>query len=37
MVRSIESSVELFLKHSDQTLQDYEGDSFLIVNLMAQN
>lgn len=35
--RSPESSLDLFIKHADQTLSDYEGDSFLLVNLLAQS
>ena len=33
--RSIESSLELFLKHADSLHSDYESETFLIVNLLA--
>lgn len=34
--RSLESSVDAFIKHSDSLMRDYEGKSFLMVNLLCK-
>ena len=36
MDRSIEASTEVFLKHTDSILNDYESDRFLMINLLAR-
>jgi len=33
--RSIESTIEVFLKHAENLMNDYESDNFLIANLLA--
>jgi hypothetical protein len=29
--------MEVFIKHCESLIRDYEGESFLIVNLLGQN
>jgi hypothetical protein len=33
--RSLDSSEDAFIRHSESVFKDYEGDSFLIVNLLS--
>jgi hypothetical protein len=29
--------MEIFIKHCESLVKDYEGESFLVVNLLGQN
>lgn len=35
--RSLESSVDAFIKHSESLIKDYEGKSVLMVNLLCKS
>lgn len=37
MSRSVESTMEVFIKHCESLIRDYEGESFLVVNLLGKN